>query len=187
MKLGRKQQSGMVLVVAMIMLIMMTLMAISTFNLGKSSMQIVGNFQQSQEAVNAANAAIQEVMSTRRMFQSPNNIFLKTCGSQNTRCFDTNGDGKDDIQVALNPAPSCVQEVEVPNAVLNWQDTEDQGCIIGETGDPGVVGSGVGSLCSNTVWDVRAEATDIVTGAQVVVTQGVGVRVGTNQVELYCK
>lgn len=182
----RKRQSGMVLLVAMIMLIMMTLMAISTFNLGRNSMQIIGNMQQSQEAANAANAVIQEVMSTTRMFQSPNNIFLAPCAGVNTRCFDTNGDGTNDITVTLNPAPTCVQSVEVPDAVLDWANPNDQGCIVQETGEFGVQGAGVGSLCAQSVWEVRAEAEDAVTGAQVVVTQGAAVRVGINQIAMFC-
>jgi hypothetical protein len=42
------------------------------------------------------------------------------------------------------------------------------------------------SLCSDTVWQVRAEASDNVTQAKVSVTEGVAVRVGSDVVATYC-
>ncbi|MEK7736556.1 MAG: hypothetical protein AAB319_02190, partial [Pseudomonadota bacterium] len=40
-----RRQRGATLVIGLIMLVLLTLMAVSSFNLGKSNLQIVGNMQ----------------------------------------------------------------------------------------------------------------------------------------------
>ena len=42
------------------------------------------------------------------------------------------------------------------------------------------------SMCSDTVWQVRAQATDDATQTMIAVTEGVGVRVSTDVVATYC-
>ena len=50
-----RRQHGITLVTALILLVVLTLLALTTFNLGKSNLQIVSNMQQRDEAQAAAN------------------------------------------------------------------------------------------------------------------------------------
>ncbi len=182
------RQRGMALVVGLILLALMTVMAITSFNIGRTSLDIVGNMQQRQQVIVAANSAIQEAISTVRLFQAPGSIFLDPCGgTQNTRCFDINNDGEPDITVTLSPQPTCIQAQTIPNGALTLGDPNQAGCATGAAQTFGIEGAATGSsLCANSVWEVTAVATDVVTGAEIVVTQGAAVRVSTDDVGTTC-
>jgi len=183
----RGKQRGMALVVGLILLALMTVMAITGFNIGRTSLDIVGNMQGRQEVIAAANSAIQEAISTTRLFQAPNAIFLNPCAGPNTRCFDTNGDDVADITVTLTPAPTCIQAQTIPNAALNLNQPNEAGCATGVGQTFGIAGTATGSsLCANSVWEITAVAIDLVTEAQVVVTEGTAVRVSTDDVGTHC-
>ena len=182
------RQRGMALVVGLILLALMTVMAITGFNIGRTSLDIVGNMQARQEVIAAANSTIQEAISTTRLFQTPEAIFLAPCNNEpNTRCFDTNGDGTDDISVALDPTPTCIQAQNIPNAALDVDDLNQAGCATGVGQTYGIEGTATGSsLCANSVWEIVAVATDLITEAEVVVTQGAAVRVSTDEIGTHC-
>jgi hypothetical protein len=144
--------------------------------------------QARQEVIAAANSAIQEAISTTRLFQAPGAIFLNPCDNvANTRCFDTNGDGTDDITVALSPDPVCISAQIIPNAALDVADVNQAGCATGVGQTFGIEGTATGSsLCAASVWEIVAVATDLVTEASVTVTQGAAVRVSTDEVGTNC-
>lgn len=183
-----QSQQGMALVVALIMLALMTVMAIASFNVGKVSMEIIGNMQQRNEVISAANSTIQEAISTRRLFESPSAVLLNPCGGANRRCFDVNGDGTNDITVQLNPAPTCLQSQIIPNASLNFTTVGASDCTLEDDATKyGIEGTAVGnSLCANSLWEVTAVATDDVTSANVTVVEGVAVLVDFDEVMTFC-
>ena len=195
------RQRGATLLVAMIMLVLITMMVITSMNLGKSSLQTVGNMQQRNQANAAAHEVIEEVISKTALFDTPANILANPCnGTPNTKCIDVNGDGTPDITVTLTPQPSCVKTVGVKNSqlqlVANADGTmgEDANCSVSADNnkwamgaDPTAAATTAGnSLCYNTVWDVRAEAKDLVTQATVVATQGIAVRMNEDQIVAGC-
>lgn len=184
----RTRQGGMALIVGLILLALMTVMAITGFNIGRTSLDIVGNMQARQEVIAAANSTIQEAISTTRLFEASNAIFLNPCNNvPNSRCFDTNGDGTDDIVVTLTPDPTCVQAQTIPTAALKVDDVNQAGCAtqVGQT--YGQEGTTTGSsLCANSVWEIVAVARDLITEAEVVVTQGAAVRVSTDEIGTHC-
>jgi Tfp pilus assembly protein PilX len=183
----RVLERGSALIVSLIMLLLITMFALSTFNMGRSSLEIAGNAQQTNAMVMAGNDAIQEAISTTRMFLSPNAIFITPCTTANTRCFDTNGNGTYDVSVALTPAPTCVQAHSIPNVALNLADSNDAGCTLGTQQTFGVEAStGGASLCANSQWVLNAVAQDNVTQATATVTQGVTVRVSNAVVFTAC-
>lgn len=184
----RHGQRGMALVVGLILLALMTVMAITGFNIGRTSLDIVGNMQARQEVIAAANSAIQEAISTTRLFQAPGAVFLDPCdNTANTRCYDTNGDDVDDISVVLDPQPVCIQAQTIPNAALDLAQANQSGCATGVGQTFGVEGTATGSsLCANSVWEIVAVATDLVTAAEITITQGAAVRVSTDDVGTHC-
>lgn len=183
------RQRGVVMIMGLIMLVLMTLLALTTLNLGKSSLQIVGNMQLRKQVIAAAQEAIEDAISTTRLFLSPGSIYTNPCAGPNTKCIDIDGDGRPDITVALTPTPTCVKAQIIKNAFmnLNLNDTNDQACVLSTSQTFGIAGSSISnSLCSDTVFQVRAEATDNVTQAKVDVTEGVAVRVPSDVVATYC-
>ena len=61
---SNNRQRGVVLVVALIMLLLVTFMAVSGFNLTQGNLQIIGNMESRTQAFNVANAAIEEAVSS---------------------------------------------------------------------------------------------------------------------------
>jgi Tfp pilus assembly protein PilX len=190
MRRSANRQRGVTLFFALIFLVLLTLLAVTTFNVGKSSLQIVGNFQHQNDVLAAAQEAIEEAISTTRLVLSPATIFLTPCTTNNTRCVDVNGDGSPDVSVAITPQPTCVKAQAVKNRqlVITSATSPDLACTVSPPpGTGGVVAIPSGnSFCADTIWEIRAEASDNVTKAQTTVTEGVAVRVKTDTIATYC-
>jgi Tfp pilus assembly protein PilX len=182
------RQRGATLIVGLIMLVLITLLALTTYNMSRSGIQVVTNMQAKAQGETAARQVIEETISSTQFFSTPTNALNQPCdGELNTRCVDVNGDGTQDVKVALTPAPACLRARSVMNTQLNVSDSEDVGCALGASQSFGVAGSVTGeSLCSDSLWELHAVATDTVTEATVEVTQGVAVRVARDDVETSC-
>ena len=182
-----RRERGITLVTALIMLLLLTMLALASVNLGNSNLQVVGNMQRRDQALSAARSVLEETISTANFTTTPGAALANPCGAPNQRCVDTDGDGKTDIKVTLTPAPACVKVQAIKNTDLNLSDNEDMGCAVGESQMHGVEGASDGnSDCDNSVWDVSAVATDEATQASVKVVQGVAVRIGRDDVATNC-
>ena len=171
------RQKGATLVVGMIMLILISLLAVASFRLGKSDLQIVGNMQQRKQALSAAQQTIEQVISTIQFTTTPTNALPNPCGAVvNTACVDVNGDGVTDVNVSIVVLCSAIQPIL--NSALNFANQDDRNCSNEANQQLGVAGvASNNSACSNSVWDMQATAIDAVTNAQYVIDQGVAVRV----------
>lgn len=176
------RERGATLVVSLIMLLLITLLAMSSFVLGKGNLQIVGNMQQRNQAFGAAQGAVAAVISSTQFTATPGNAIPAAavpayCGTAaNTTCVGVNGDNNPDINVIVTPTCDSIQPISVTQ--LDYTNPNDAGCLVGAAQDFGVVGaSNNNSMCSNSVWDIQASATDAMSGANYVVDQGVAVRV----------
>lgn len=170
------RQRGVVLPVALIMLVMMLLIAVVSFNMGRQNTIIAGNMQHKAEVVSSANQAVEEVISKTAFITNPNAAL-----PGNKTSYDLNGDGKKDVTVTLSPPP-CVKKAQIiKNAELSVNNPNDAACIVGASQNLGVDGAATGdSLCAHSVWEINAVAVDDVTGAEATVTSGVGVRVAAD-------
>ena len=90
--------------------------------------------------------------------------------------------------MTLTPTPTCVKAQTIKNSSLNLALEDDRRCTIQITqGTFGIAGApSDDSLCSNSVWDIRAEAKDATTNTTAVVNQGIAVRVRTVDVATAC-
>ena len=183
----RRHEAGITLVMALIMLVLLTLLALTSFNLGNSNLKIVGNMQQREQTIEAANEVLEATISNTKFFRTPQAAVPDPCGGPNQRCIDTNGDGKEDVHVVLT-TPTCAKAQIIKGSDLDVDHSEeDRHCSDGGDQTFGIVGAATGnSSCANTVWDLTAVATDVATGASVKVTEGVAVRVGTDDVATNC-
>jgi Tfp pilus assembly protein PilX len=176
-----RRQQGSTLVVALIMLVLLTLFATSSFNTAKTNLMVVGNMQATTEAANVAQQAIETMISTTQFITSPSNAVASPCGgTPNTLCFDVNGDNVTDYTTTFTPQPTCIIVKAIKNSELVLTNTEDLGCSAGQQQQFGVSGATSGdSLCSNTVWEISARTTGT-TGASATVIQGIGIRVSND-------
>jgi Tfp pilus assembly protein PilX len=182
-----RRQHGMTLIMALIMLVVLTLLALTSFNLGKSNLQIVSNMQSRNESVAAAHEVIEQAISNTNFFEQPEAVLSKTCGEANSACVDTNGDGTDDVKVVLSPPPTCVKVAPIKGDKLDLNTEDGRNCSLGETQNSGVEGSNTGnSACADSTWEITAVATDLQNQSTAQVVQGVAVRVPSDDTTTSC-
>jgi len=187
MRNPRCGQRGATLLVSLIMLVLLTLFAIGALNTANTNLKVVGNMQAKAEAMNIAQETIETVLSTPLFISNPANAVLTPCGSANTLCTDINADGTTDYTSVLSPAPKCVTVKPIKNSDLDLATSEGLSCSAGQAQQFGVAGAVTGdSLCSNTVWEITAVTTGANSGASATVTQGVGVRISSDDAGSSC-
>jgi Tfp pilus assembly protein PilX len=184
----RSRQQGMTLLVALVILALLALLGISAWQTSTTDLRASGNMQARTEALNAAQEAIETVISSSQFVSTPANAVDTPCGDANTFCSDYDADGVPEYTTRLTPAPACVAVKVLKMSELDLTSAADVGCVVGQSQQFGVAGaSGTGdSLCANTVWQITAEATSASSGAKVTVTQGVGIRVGIDDMAASC-
>jgi len=174
---GLRQQRGATLVIALIFLVLMSLFAISQFNTSTGNMRIVGNMQSRQEAISAAQQAIEQTLSSSAFTTNPDAVAASPVP------VDINGDGVSDYAVQLTPRPSCYRAKAIKTSELDPAIAADIACIrSGVVQNAGLDTAGAGaaagdSLCAESEWNVRAQVVDERTGTRVAVHQGVSLRV----------
>lgn len=180
------KQRGVVLVVSLIMLLVLTLIAVSAANIAQTNLKVVQNLESREMALYAAKAALEEAISSDRFTRSPGAIFKTNCSQDNKKCYDINGDGSDNVEASVeNPVvevsvkdPACVIVMPIRNAELDvFNSADDAQCFL----PPGEF-----SMCARSVWELRATATDAVTGARVSVRQGVSILTTLNNIASVC-
>jgi hypothetical protein len=182
-----RRQRGTTLVIALIMLVVITLLAVSSLGTTQMNLKVVGNMQSRGEALQATQQAIETVISTPLFIANPANAVLTPCGTANTLCTDVSGDGTPDYTTLLIPAPTCVSAKSIKVSELNLSNPEDLGCAAGQAQQFGVAGVGSGdSLCANTTWDITAETRSTISRTRVTATQGVAVRINADDMTTTC-
>ncbi|HUP92029.1 MAG TPA: hypothetical protein VM074_07255 [Solimonas sp.] len=145
-------QQGAALVVGLILLIMMTMLVVGAYSLSRVNQQAVSNMQFRDEAVSAANEAIEQVISTN----------FTVAPAAQTTLVDTNEDNQPDFQVAM-AVPVCLSSTPVPAP------SPPKSSIT-----LGVSFNQVAGTFFQTLWELRATVTDMNnTGTAVRVRQGV--------------
>lgn len=169
-----KQQRGATLLVALVVLLLMTMTAVMSFNISRTNTLIVGNQQARQQVNDTARAALDEVMSKTHFATSPSAPF----GTSNSKSYDVDGNGSSDVTVVMTPAP-CIKNYTI--LPVDPDDTTSQGCVGGQLQTMGVEGAATsGTLCADVIWELSAVATDSVTEASATAVQGVRIRQDAN-------
>ena len=180
-----KRQEGIVLLIGLIFLVLLTLMAVAAFNLGKSGFMAVSNMQIRKESLRAAEQVLDEVISNPAIdLTRTTDVFgLGTM----VREIDTNGTGTRNVTVTVAP-PTCVRAQTIKQAQLNMADSNDLPCARSvDQGAGGVEGASTAdSLCSDVTWEIRATAVEALSSASATVVQGIGQRATTTKVSLSC-
>jgi len=179
------RDAGFVLIIALIMLALITLVATVSANIVMSNVRVVQNIEARAALKNVALSALQEAIMTDG-FLIGEKAFVVGCeGSNYTRCFDLTGDGfADDVNVSLSQ-PECLKASPVQNRELNVFDDEDEASCY-SLKDSGETVSATFSDCADATWGVTVTAEDPVTGALVVVRQGLTTRTAKNLIATAC-
>jgi Tfp pilus assembly protein PilX len=177
MKIASRQR-GATMIVALIMLLLMTLVAVAALNMGKSSLQITGNLQGRDQELVTANAVNEQVISSTQFFNNPQGTLNVHGTWTNSRTVDVYGDHKTVLNVNVQPAPKCVVAQPIPLNSLVLTNSNDLACSQGVQQNFGVAGAESGSsLCANSTWEIATQATDPVITGTASVVQGVSVRI----------
>lgn len=167
----RHNQRGATLIISLIMLVLLTLLAVTSFNLGKGSLQSVGNMQQRSAAMAAAQETMELIISNSQLSASsvlPADPNCPNGGVSNTRCIDSNQDGTPDVTVTITPNPTCTKTERIPNTRFDATNPIEAQCISSSPDNY--------SSCFDTIWEVTVSAVDATTQAQYNVTQGLAVQ-----------
>ena len=151
------RQGGIVLVVVLVMLVLITLLAVTMVRTGTVNIRIAQNVQLQQEAVSAAQAVIEEVISSGSNFADHTKSLTTQRGS-----FKVNVENR----------------VCMDSALRTGGTSAGGGSGIGfrEVDGEEVVEDGVG--VREQFWLVTATATNLGSGAEVTVRQGVRIGAG---------
>lgn len=155
-----QKQRGVTLVIGLIMLVLITLMVISAFMLSNTNLKAVGNMQFRDEAIAAANVAIERIVS--------DDFTLAPAAYDGPQDVDIDNDGTADYTVDV-AIPTCIKSVGIK--LLPVTDPDYSKCIAGE----GVI------LCYETMWEIEATVSPTkaaaATGAVASIKQGINKRV----------
>jgi hypothetical protein len=146
------------------MLLLMTVLVASTFTLSSTNLKSVTNTQLRNEAIAAANAAIEQVISSSfTNAPAPESINI-----------DLDNDGATDYTVQL-AAPVCVSASVISTTALPPSSITLPASF-----------TSANSSYFETVWDLDATVTDAASGASVRVHQGVRVLLAQTQYNAVC-
>ncbi len=179
------RQRGAVLVIAMVVLMVIAVLSLSSLRASDSGQQVNANLQSRQEGLDAAQVAIERVVSSREFFMNPTAI---TAAPYSPVSVDIHGDGKPDYAVTMQ-RPECLRARPVAPSELDPGSPRDRACLSSSSAqESGLVGSPgqSGSICSDTEWQLSAAAASSANGTRVTVRQGVAVRVRTTDADSFC-
>lgn len=169
-----RRQSGMTLVIALVMLVVLSLLVVSAIRFGNINLKISGNAQAEVEATAAAQLAVERTII--EMVSTPN---ISTI------------DAKDDLEVSTGgqtykvdvAKPVCQFTSNISNTELDPSKSEDLPCFEGSDGERLITADNTltttPTACKRQRWDVQASVDDSAgSGVKVTVLQGLATRVG---------
>lgn len=162
-----RSQRGSTLIMGLIMLVLLTLMGLASINSATSNLKVVGNMQYQQEALGAAQVAINMVLSSGSNFSNP-------AGSPLTSTVDMTGDGNVDYTIALTQ-PCILSTKDILVSELSLTNADDLLCMSSSSlKNAGIMGQATGAArsdCANVTWRVAASVNDTTSKAAVTLTQ----------------
>ena len=182
MRMNRSaRQRGAALIIGLIMLVLITLTVAAAFTVSTSNLKSVGNMQTRNEAVAAANRAIEEVAASLLPPNADGSPSM-VAPAATVSLVDINNDGKTDYTVQI-AAPTCVRATKASGG-----GGSNSGGPGGITGGGSSGGSGLEALPDqyNSVWDISTTVTDAASGASIAVRQGVRALLSQAQFDALC-
>ena len=153
-------QRGVTLIVGLIMLVLLTLMITTAFTLSNTNLKSVGNMQSRDEAIAAANKAIEQVLSSS---------FTDAPTAEEIN-VDINNDTTTDYVVSI-AIPVCIRASIETSAITSSI----------------TLGATMSTINRwNTIWDIEATVNDARSGAKTTVSAGTRVLLTQAQKDVVC-
>ena len=152
-----RTEQGSALIISLLMLVVLTLLAVSAINLSTLGLRAVNSMQTRSEALSAAQNAIEQIASSN---------FAASIGSVPLSYNIAVDAGKSYAVTVTTPCIKAMQTIK--NSALKLTDPEDVKCYDSSTNP--------WSACANTVWQVTASVSDGFFGTSVQLTQGIALR-----------
>ncbi|WP_287965734.1 PilX N-terminal domain-containing pilus assembly protein [Diaphorobacter sp.] len=147
-----RAQRGATLLVAMIFLVVLTLIVVSSMRTTNINTRVVGNMQMQKEAEAAAQMAIEDAIS---------GDFTKA-PKTNTVDVDVNNSGQAGSSYKVAVTPTCIAKQPIKTVDLDVESEGDQSCFAtGSAQNTGIAGASPSgnSLCTNAMWNLEGVAT----------------------------
>ncbi len=161
-----RRQQGATLITGLVMLVVLTLLAVSAMKSSTVNLRIAGNTQADQEAVAAAQRTTETVISSN--FTATPAATSAVVGSYTVNV----------------PIPVCHGSTAILNSSLDPTNPDDQPCFSSSAASntglvfvSGTQTTNTMSWCFAQKWDVEADVNDPTTGANVTTHQGVSLKV----------
>jgi Tfp pilus assembly protein PilE len=167
----KSRQSGATLIVGLVMLVVLTLLAMSAIRTSNINFRIAGNAQAQAEIRSAAQQALEKVISTN----------VTKIATDTTVPIDINGDGASDYAVSVTK-PVCTYSKQLLSNDPALKLPDESFCL-GSLSSPEtlivIIDKTIPVLtwCSLQHWETTATSTDTRTGARSTMTQGVKLKV----------
>ena len=175
----RSNQEGVTLFVALVLLVMVTLLAVSSFKVSNTNLKIVASTQGRGEAVAAAQSAIENVISNSAFAENPALVAAAPVDVDLTGMADP----KFFYSVSLTPAPKCIKARPTNPAELDISRPSDRPCF----GTALIGQATLATSCAETIWEITATTKDNVTQAETTVRQGISMRTSATEALSECK
>ena len=172
----KSRQSGITLVVSLIMLIVLTLLVVSAVRFGNINLKIAGNAQTEAESTAATQVAVEQTL-TQVLAATDTNLVP----AQDALMVSTGGA----TYTVKVDKPTCLLAKNVKNIDLDPTKNDDLRCYGNVDGEAQMGADGKllapMTACKSQQWDIAATTTDSVSGAKVSILQGVSQRVGSEK------
>ena len=174
-----RRESGVVLFMTLIFLVLLTVMALTTFTVSKGTQQVVANMTSRNLTFSIANQASENAISSVKVDTSPTTPLLDpvTGAYVSSIVVDVNGDGKTQINASIpsGGAASCFSAAQVAsNALVLPRDLKCANAIQ------------LNLHCYDVNFAFTTLATDAVTNSTTSVTQGASSRATPAQAQNIC-
>ena len=170
--INRRRQTGITLVVSLIMLVVLTLLVVSAIRFGIINLKISANAQMDAEAAAATQVAIERMLKEVVLAEKIDTVPARPAMMVSTGGATYRVDAK---------KPVCVLTKNVLTTGLDPSKAADKPCIEDTSGDPLFDKDGKPiprvTACKDQQWEIAASMSDAATGAQVNMLQGVSLRV----------
>jgi len=152
-----RTQHGVTLLVTLVMLVVLTLFAVSAMRLSNVNLKITGNFQWQKEMEMLTDSAIEQIVSSASNFED------STVQAGTAIAYDICADGTVTASTGCSLLNAKIGTVSAPRCTAS---APAKGYTIK-----------VGELTpDDNDWVLKAEATDSVTGAKITISRGITVR-----------
>lgn len=181
------RQSGFVLIVSLIMLIVLTLVALSVIRISTTNLQLVNNMQARQQALSAANDVINQVLSTSFINSVDLNTGLNTVAST-TYTYSPDGSGTGAKTLTVTVSKPCLK------SMTQLKNTEVTALLATSALYMKCLGTGLWATCYRSVWQFTASVssgflgakTDVTQGTEIILNMATGINAASATTAYYC-